>query len=57
MGLVLGIVCSHVGFVTTHFNQHQEQGQNIGNSRDNLLQYATSPISFHFGLQFVFKPT
>lgn len=55
MGLVLGIICSYVGFVTTSFTQHQEQGQNIGNSRDDLLKYASSAICLHFGLPLVFE--
>lgn len=38
MDLMLGIICSHVGFAATHFTQDQEQGQYIVNSRDNLLQ-------------------
>lgn len=51
MDLMLGIICSHVGFATTHFIQDQEQGQYIVNSRKNLLRYALSPISLHFGQQ------
>lgn len=52
MDLMLGIICSHVGFATIHFTQDQEQGQSIVNSRDNFLHYTLSPICLHFGLQF-----
>lgn len=53
MDLMLGIICSHVGFAAIHFTQDQEQGQYVVNSRDNLLHYALSPICLHFGLQLV----
>jgi len=55
MGLVLGIICSPVVFVTARFTPHQEQGQNTGNSREDLLQYAPSPTCLHFGLQLLFE--
>lgn len=48
MGLVLRVFCLRVVFIfTICFTQRQEHGNNIGNTRDNLPQYAPFPICLH----------